>query len=213
MVNPVISKRRLLHKALVVMLALSELYYLFRSADGLLHIPGFSWIPTGAWPLLSAELLGRCAWSLLLFLFWKKVRDAAAAKDRRVIMFVLLTVVALALMTVVTLVCILSGWKIGVVMTAWIRASEIYLLLIWSLALLFLLISPFIRDLWKSCRLYVPALVGSFIYFILKGMAWLELVAGPFRIPFETVVPFWLILSILVFLGRLALLFLIVKEA
>lgn len=207
--NSGISRGRF-HWLAAALLVFSEFYYLLRATGDLLPLSAFFRIP---WTALTAEFLNRGLWTLLLWLVWRSIRGQAHAKGRRLVLFSGGAAFALVLFTASSLVLIAFGSKIRIELTAWIRALELFLLLIWSLALLFLLASPYSRELWKRRRLYGAAVIGAFAYFVMKGLVWLELVAGPLRLPFDRFRPLWLVLPLLAFLGRLALMALMIEAA
>ncbi len=193
-----------------VSLLACEAYYLLLSVTELCfpaRPPGFLTAPGLQ---LAIEFLGRWAWVLLFWLLIRRIGSRYGARERRIVWAAWLTALILALPTSFFVVSALAGLKFPLAVLAWIRALEITLLLIWALAILFLIASEPIRNRPGRRWLFNLAGAGALVYFLLKGLTWLELIAGSSRFVPQRLGWPWLAVPLLVFLGRLALLRLLV---
>ncbi len=190
-----------------------EFCYLLIYGAGLLFANGSAGASFNIRLMLMLEFLTRSMWAFFLLSFFMRIRVSTDSKVKRVLVFTWVTALCLALVTAFSLVCLLMSKTFSIAFLAWFRALEIYLQLMWSLSILFLLSSPLFKkkNLSGITNALLPiAQAGAAFYFLQKGVNWLVLISGSARLPFESVRLLWLILVLLVFLGRLAFIRLLV---
>lgn len=201
---------RLLTAALLI---LCEGFYALKTGAELLELKGLALLLNQAGSLLAVELITRGGWAFFLgALVWRS-KGMVGVKEVRILIFTTLTAFALALLSCFAIVAYLAGFRFALPVLAWLKALELFLLLIWALSLLLFLVSPFFRQgrtpNGKASPLLLSALSGACVYFLLKGLGWLELIGAGIPLPFNHIRPFWIVLPLLVFIGRLAFILLI----
>jgi len=201
----VLPKNRLF---LVILLVLYELFYFLRMSADLLFVNGLGRFFSSHWFVLSFELLARTGWALLILQLVISSKNVGGRSGRKVLLFTCFWAIILAFLTIFSLFCIFFNIQFPLSLFAWFKALEVYFLLMWGLSILFLLLLPFIKKLklfQQRSWLFPLTFAGAMVYFMLKSLSWLEMLLGVTHLPFEQVKVLWIGVLMIVFLGRLAL--------
>lgn len=155
---------------------------------------------------LVFEGLLRGSWLMLLILFLHWNRGRLQRAGRQVLFFTIGIATVLFLISLATIIAWLTGLKMTPLWMARYRLVDVTMLLLWGLSILFLLSTSSLKAGWSFRKwTYALALGGAFFYFLLKGLIWLQMLSGQFRLSGPVFRLLFLLLPLLILLGRLAL--------
>jgi hypothetical protein len=194
-------------------LVLCELFFAARMSLEWIQ-PSLGWFILGDTRfLLGTELLLRGAWLLMLIFFVRTYKKTLPSSGKRLLTLTTVGAGVLFLLTFGSLISWLSGLKFAMVNMVRYKIFDVTWLLLWGLALLFVLTSSDLKPLWRARgRVWATALGGTVIYCIFTGFIWLQYVSGPITLQGGAFRVMGMVLPLLILAGRLALIALLAAD-